>query len=323
MCRLNGNLNFIFVTESLELNGKKFMKLIYSVKNECEYKTVRDIAYDYFMISKKYLPVIKHASNILLNGKPAWPDMPVKTGDTVVFDLCEYEEVYEKPEPMDLKIIFEDEAFIAFNKPPYMPVHTSIRHQSGTLANGAAAMFASRGIKNKIRIINRLDRNTSGICLVAKNRYAQERISQQIKAGMLYKEYRGIVEGILEKTEGIISSCISRADDGTIKRVCGGKGKESVTQYQVLSNNGNFSELKFIMHTGRTHQIRVHMAMIGHPIAGDEMYGFASEDMRRQALYCSCLKFTHPLNNNVIEIRVPMPNDIAQFYGSIKTQKEI
>ena len=299
------------------------MKLIYPVNRDCEYETVRDIAYNHFMISKKYLPIIKHASNILLNGNPTWPDKSINPGDTVVFALTEHEEIYEKPEQMDLKIIFEDEALIAFNKPPYMPVHTSIRHQSGTLANGAAALFVSQGIKTKIRIINRLDRNTSGICLVAKNRYIQERISRQIKEGIFYKEYRGIVEGVLQKKEGRVSSCISRANDGTIKRICGGRGKESVTEYQVLSHRGDFSELKFIMHTGRTHQIRVHMAMTGHPIAGDELYGSASEEMQRQALYCSCLKFTHPLNSNLIEIKVPMPDDIAQFYDSVKTHKEM
>ena len=235
--------------------------------------------------------------NVLLNGEVVYMRATVKNGDVIEITLPD--EDSENIEPMDIpiEVLYEDEHVIAVNKPKNMPVHPSRGNHLPTLAN---AIRAYVGHPFVFRAINRLDRDTSGIVLIAKDRLSGAKLYQSMKDRRFGKTYVALVEGTLPRAHGIVNAPIAREVEGGIKRVVREDGKEAITEYEVIESDGKNSRVKVTLHTGRTHQIRVHMAHIGHPLVNDFLYGTRGDDT--YYLHCDSLSFPHPMTGETVTV---------------------
>lgn len=199
---------------------------------------------------------------------------------------------------------------LVVNKPPYIVVHPTKSHQDNTIANGVAYYFKMHGIQKKVRLVNRLDMNTSGILIIAKNPYVHNELSNQMKLSSVDKYYYAIVEGVVEKEKGTVNEPIARLNSDDIIRVVSPLGKECITHYEVEERYDNMTLVKLKLETGRTHQIRVHMKHIGHPVLGDTLYGKESELIGRQALHCFEMKIIHPGTGRELILKSSLPEDM-------------
>ena len=219
------------------------------------------------------------------------------------------------PVPMDLNIIYEDDHLMIINKPAGMPVHPSQGNYGNTLANGVAAYMESQGIDFVFRAVNRLDRDTSGLLLIAKHMLSSCILSDQVKEHMIHREYEAIVCGKTD-SEGTINIPIARKDGSTIERVPDEeRGESAVTHYRTIAYNKDtdLSYIRLLLETGRTHQIRVHMKYIGHPLPGDFLYNPDYRHISRQALHSAYLRFSHPITGEIMEFHAPLPEDMNRL----------
>lgn len=214
---------------------------------------------------------------------------------------------------MKLDIVFEDDCFLILNKPAGIAVHPSILHYQDSLSNGVKFYFESKGIKRKIRPVNRLDLNTSGLIIFAKNEYVQECLIQQMNNCILKKEYLAIVSGHLKNECGTINLPIARKETSIIERCISDNGQEAITDYSVIQEFADYSLVKCSLKTGRTHQIRVHMSAIGHPLLGDNLYGIDSTLINRQALHSYKICFIHPISHNNLKFICDLPKDMLNL----------
>lgn len=259
----------------------------------------------------------KYENSILVNGEHSIVTKRLSKGDLVTLDFTDKEEdVNEYLEKTDipLDIIYEDENFTVVNKSSNMPTHQSLRHYTDTLANALAFRYKDRPYV--FRAINRLDMDTSGVVVTANNRFYADFLCEKLQNGGFHKQYIAIVEGKLEG-EGTIDAPIIRLEESIIKRGVSSEGDESITNYKVLMSSDSVSVVLVTPVTGRTHQIRVHMAHIGHPIVGDFLYGKESDDMKRQALHAYRLDID---GVGSFEAKLPedMQNLIRRYFGDDK-----
>ena len=285
------------------------MILKYKVTNS--QKNINDILLTDLKISNRLLYKLIKSKRIYLNNELTDTRNQANKGDIISIDLNYAEDNSNiVPTKMNLDIIYEDDAILAINKPTGIAIHPSRMHYDNTLSNGVKFYFDSIGLKKKIRPVNRLDLNTSGIVIFAKNEYVQENLIRQMSLGELKKEYLAICDGIFEIKKGTINKPIARKDKSIIERCISEKGKIAITHYEVLKEFDTYSLVKCILETGRTHQIRVHMASIGHSILGDSLYGDKSFFAEGQALHCYRLSFFHPITNEQMNIEC-----IPEFWG--------
>ena len=289
------------------------MELKYVVRDLSKYTNVRQVLKNEFNMSNRLITKLKQNKLIYLNYEETYLDKPLSINDTVKC-IIDFNESSENiiPTKMDLKIIYEDDYILAVDKPFNMAVHPSILHYENSLSNGAKYYFESIGLNRKIRPVNRLDRDTTGIVLFAKNEYIQECLIKQMAYKTFYKEYIAILDGIVKNKKGIIDAPISRKNGSIIERCIDKNGAKAISHYEVIDTKNNLSLVKFVLETGRTHQIRLHSKHIGHPIIGDTLYGNESELISRQALHCHKISFTHPITKNKIEFISPIPEDIKK-----------
>ncbi|WP_326910385.1 RluA family pseudouridine synthase [Sedimentibacter sp. MB31-C6] len=282
-------------------------------------KTVKSILRENLKFSKRLSKSLELSNNIYLNGNTTKLNKSVFRGDILSIKFEEEEESFEAVN-MQINILYEDTDLLIVNKPPYMVVHPTKSHQNDTIANGVAYYFKQKGIHRKVRLVNRLDMNTSGIVIIAKNPYAHNELANQMKSNVVDKYYYAIVKGAVEKDEDIINEPIARLKPDDIIRVVNPSGKECITHYQVENRliDGTNTLVKLKLETGRTHQIRVHMKYIGHPILGDTLYGQESSLIERQALHCYEMKFQQPITKELINIRCPLPNDMTKLLSDEK-----
>lgn len=280
----------------------------YTVDNNFSGWTLGDYLRKELEISHRNLIRLRERGSFLLNGEKVYMNKLLSIGDIIEIILYDEESENVVPEPIDLDIVYEDEYIIAVNKTPGMPVHPAKRHITGTVANGLAYYWLNKGKRIKIRPIIRLDKDTSGIVIFAKNSHIQHLMIE--KNAISLKEYIAIVEGCVLDNEGIIDEPIGRERPNSIKRIVNSEGQKAVTTYKVISKNDNASLLNVHLLTGRTHQIRVHMSFIGHPILGDDLYGGKRELIGRQALHAKTIGFTHPITGEYIEISADIPDDM-------------
>ena len=289
------------------------MRLDYIIKSNDAYSTVKEVLKAYFRVSDRLLLKLKKSNKILLNDTITNVNSVVHLNDKVSFILDFVEDnsniVGTK---MKLNIIYEDDSYIVLNKPAGIPVHPSMDHYTDSLSNGLKYYFETIGLKRKLRPINRLDKNTSGLVIFAKNEYIQEALVKQMKDNSFYKEYIAICEGKFDKESDIINAPIKRKENSIIERCVNSNGDYAITKYEVLqyNQNDNYSVIKCILETGRTHQIRVHMQFIGHPILGDTLYGNSSNFINRQALHSYIISFNHPINKNKVTYMTPLFDDM-------------
>ncbi|SHH14434.1 23S rRNA pseudouridine1911/1915/1917 synthase [Anaerosphaera aminiphila DSM 21120] len=258
-------------------------------------------------ISSRLIRASIREKNIYLNKIQTFENKIISKGDTVSIKFIE-EELNAEPQYKKLDIVYEDEDLLVVNKEANMPTHTSKGHRENTLLNYVAGYFVENDIKRKVRFVNRLDKDTTGLVIVAKNSYTHYDISKQFGSSMI-KKYIAISNGIFEKKEGFIEEPIYREGESIIREV-NEKGKSAKTQYRVLGEKNNLSLVELRLYSGRTHQIRVHLKYIGHPILGDTLYNESSKLINRQALHSSYMKFSNPRNQEEIELKADIPKDM-------------
>lgn len=288
------------------------MKLSYINLNK--YFNVKEVLKAEFSMSDRLLLKLKKLDKIYLNGKVTSVNHPIVENDLIECHL-DYDENNSNivPTKIPINIIYEDEAYLVVNKPAGIPVHPSMDHYTDSLANGVIFYFNQIGLKKKIRPVNRLDKDTSGIVIFTKNEYIQECLIKQMKNKQFIKKYIAIVNGNLDNLEGIINAPIARKENSIIERCVSETGDTAITHYKVLKRNDNFDVIECILETGRTHQIRVHFAYLGHSLLSDTLYGVSSPLINRQALHAYEVEFIHPITKQKVKYIADIPDDFKNI----------
>lgn len=250
--------------------------------------------------SRRAIIKLKQTGGLTRGGEVLRTIDVIRAGDKLLVQLSEESGAVPPNPQLYAKKAYEDEDVVVFDKPPYMPVHPSIRHHDDTLAN----LFAAEYPGLAFRPINRLDRNTSGLCVCAKNRFAASSL-----ADSLQKVYFAVTDGT--PPGDVVNAPIGREGDSIIKRCVTPEGKPAVTHFTAVGGDYRRTLLRVTLETGRTHQIRVHMAYLGFPLCGDEMYGGDMSAIARQALHCGEVSFTQPVTHEKIQVSAPLPEDMA------------
>ncbi len=279
------------------------MILEYVVTEQDKEKTINQIIKEKFDLSNRLFSKLITNKRIFVNNLNIDTRKKVNTNDRIEIDF-NYDEDNSNivAKQMDFDIIYEDETMLIINKQRGIAVHPSIKHYEDSISSGVKYYFGLKGINKKIRPVNRLDLNTSGLIIFAKNEYIQECLIKEMQDKTFTKEYLAIATGIFENKAGIIDAPIARKEGSIIERCIEEKGKNAKTKYEVIKEIGNNSIVKCELLTGRTHQIRVHMSYIGHPLLGDTLYGEKNDLIDGQALHCYKLVFLHPTTHEKVEI---------------------
>ena len=215
------------------------------------------------------------------------------------------------PVPLPFDLVYEDEDLLVVNKPAGMPVHPSAKNHDNTLANALVWYYQEQGLPFVFHCTNRLDRDTSGLVLVARHSYSATRIAQMTKDREIHREYRAIVRGIPSPSEGTIDAPLGRKAGSIIERTVDfEQGEPAITHYQVVESKNGHSLLALQLETGRTHQIRIHLKHLGYPLIGDYLYNPDMEFIKRQALHAYRLRFSHPVTGEKMEFTAPLPEDM-------------
>lgn len=282
--------------------------------NKDNYNTINDVLINEFQFSSRLMSKLIKNKKIYLNNSFCDTRKSINYNDEIVVDLSGKENNSNiVATNMDLDIIYEDDWFLVVNKQPGIAVHLSSLHYSDSLSNGVKFYFDKIGLKKKIRVVNRLDYNTSGIVVFAKCEYIHEQFSKQMMQHIFQKEYLCIINGFLDNSYGIIDLPIDRKQGSIIERCIDKNGQKSITHYEVLKTFSDYSLVKCILETGRTHQIRVHFSAIGHPLLGDTLYGTASDLINRQALHSNKIDLIHPITKEHLSFESLLPNDMKKL----------
>lgn len=268
-------------------------------------------------ISGRLFRKLYKGKKVLVNGRFQRKNLELEKGDVVSL-LMEDEIENIIPEKMEIDIVYEDYDLLILNKAANMVVHPTKSYQTNTLSNGIAYYFKETNIKKKIRFVNRLDMDTTGILIVAKNSFSHQQMALQFENNSIEKKYLAVVQGIIEDDEGLIDLPIGREEDKSIRKMVTEDGQEALTKYKVLERYNMATLVEVQIFTGRSHQIRVHMDYISHPIIGDSLYNMRSEYINRQALHSYYLKANHPRTKNQIEFKASMPLDMVNLITLMK-----
>ncbi|WAA13910.1 RluA family pseudouridine synthase [Fervidibacillus halotolerans] len=262
---------------------------------------------------------------ISVNGKQVKANYKCEEGDRITICVPEPVELDVVPEKMDLDIFYEDKDVIIINKPRGMVVHPAPGHTKGTLVNGLLYHCDDlSGINGVLRpgIVHRIDKDTSGLLMVAKNDYAHEQLARQLANKTITRKYVGIVHGTIEESYGTIDAPIGRDKKDRQKMAVVDDGKQAITHFQVLERFQAYTFVEFQLETGRTHQIRVHMKYIGHPLAGDPKYGPKKTlPIVGQALHAKILGFKHPRTGEDLQFESPLPADLVNLLTMLKREE--
>ncbi len=289
-------------------------------------KTVGQILRNDLKLSGKIITFLKQKPDgILLNGVHATVRNKVLYDDTLCINYSDADEPFDKsrivPTDLHFEIVYQDEEIILVNKPFGMPTHPSHDHREDTLANGLAHLCRVIGSPFVFRPINRLDKDTSGLVLVAKNKLAAFRLSEAMKAGKIHKSYLAVLCGHISSEKGKICNFMRRDPDSKmLRQICSETDEGAmlaITRYKRIAAGDMFSAVIAAPVTGRTHQLRLHFASLGNPICGDTLYGYPYEHIGRQALHAFRLSFPHPTTQQRLCFTVPLPNDMAKLCQTV------
>jgi 23S rRNA pseudouridine1911/1915/1917 synthase len=271
-------------------------------------------------LSRSQVQRLISAGNITVNGRAAKPSLKLSPGDEISITLPPTPPQELKPEAIPLKIIYEDDDLLVVDKPAGLTVHPAPGHPEHTLVNAILAHFphlAEIGDRLRPGVVHRLDKDTSGVMLVAKNSDAQANLSKQFKSHTVTKAYLALVKGKLEPENGIIEADIGRDPRHRQRMAVVAQGRAARTDYRVVKYIGGYTLLEVRPETGRTHQIRVHLAAIGFPVVGDRVYGVKSPHLSRQFLHASLLGFRLPSSGQYVEFESALPEDLQSALEEI------
>ncbi|WP_270566100.1 RluA family pseudouridine synthase [Clostridium beijerinckii] len=259
---------------------------------------------------------------IFVNDEVVKMNRVLNEGEIIKIDLEKDESQDIAPEKMDIDIVYEDEDILVVNKKPFMVVHPTKSYQSGTLANGVINYFMESGQNCIVRLVSRLDMNTSGLIIIAKNQFSHGMLSKEMSENKVEKKYLALVHGIMKEKQGTIDLPIYKPEgiENGIRRVIDERGQRSITHYKVVEEYNESSLVECKLETGRTHQIRVHLSHLGHPIYGDTLYGDGDEEdlIKRQALHAFGLDFKSPRSGEILSLRAELPDDMKELIIKLK-----
>lgn len=265
--------------------------------------------------SSKIMSLVKKTENgILINNKFQFANRLLNEGDILRVKIVETEKSDFPPLDVPLNVVYEDDDILVINKPALMPIHPSMNNYDNTLGNACCAYFKNQG-NFVFRCINRLDRDTSGLTIIAKNPLSGALLSNMQLNREIKRTYLAIVEGKINEA-GQVNAPIARKENSVIERTVDFEnGDTAITNYEPIASNDDYTLLLLSLETGRTHQIRVHMSYINHPLPGDFLYNPDSlEIIKRQALHSYRLKFNHPITGEIMDLTCPYPNDMEQIF---------
>lgn len=277
-------------------------------------------------ISRAMIQKLIEDNQILVNDKPQKASYKVQTGDEIIINIPEVKETDLKSQDIPLDVIYEDDDILVVNKPKGMVVHPAVGNPDGTLVNAVMAHCKGKlsGIGGELRpgIVHRLDKDTSGLIIVAKNDKAHINLSEQIQNREVKKVYLALVRGVIPENEATINMPIARSTKDRKKMAVDKKGKVAITHFKVLERFKKYTYLEVAIETGRTHQIRVHMAEIGHPVVGDYTYSNGKNEfnIQGQMLHAKSLEFKHPITGKQMHLEAPLPEYFTEILNRLKQE---
>jgi 23S rRNA pseudouridine1911/1915/1917 synthase len=278
-------------------------------------KLLKDFLLQEVKVSRRALTDLKfHGGKISINGDDKTVRYQLQEADEV--EITFPEEIRStklQPEPIPLQIVYEDSHLLIINKVAGMSTIPSREHPNHSVANALLHHYNKQDLSYAVHVVTRLDRDTSGLLLIAKHRFCHHLLSLEQREGTINRTYEAIVHGTLIQEKGKIDLPIGRKPDSIIERTVIENGKRAITNFTCLNRNNHSTYVQLTLETGRTHQIRVHMSAIGHPLFGDDLYGGKREQIHRQALHCSNLTFIHPFTKEKMNFSCQLPNDMKKL----------
>lgn len=295
-------------------------KIVFKVKEEEQGLKLKEYLKKIQRFSGRLIRGAALSGRIEIDNKRVKLNHVLKSGDVICFNLIKEESQNIGAEKMDIEVVHEDRDIIVVNKRPGIVVHPTRSYPSGTLANGLIYYFQKSRENCIVRLVSRLDMDTSGLIIVAKNQFAHMCLSRDMKSEDFEKSYIAVIHGKMKKKQGIIDLPIYRPEGDDIRRIVDKRGQRSITHYKVIEEFKHDQLLKLTLKTGRTHQIRVHLSYLDHPLYGDTLYGIEEDNryINRQALHAYRLKFPHPRGNRILELETDIPEDISHLIKEIK-----
>lgn len=293
-------------------------ELNYKVGEEWAGKQILDFLRENNFSKNNIIALKKTQEGILLNGKWAYVNQILNLNDVLSVRIVENESSeHILPIKLPFPIVYEDNDIVVVNKPANMPIHPSLNNYENTLGNAAAFYFKKKGENFVFRCVNRLDRDTTGLTILAKHSFAANGLNAQMLKREIKREYFAIVEGVVKANQGKIEAPIGRVDGSTIEREVNFEtGEYALTNFWVVKRFNHHSLLRLTLETGRTHQIRVHMKYLGHPLIGDFLYNSDNSEMERQALHAGKISFKHPVTGEEMHFEAKLPEDMSRIINS-------
>lgn len=303
----------------MPLSGDRTVDFVYRVQEKEKGKTVRDVLRNRYRFSRRFFRRLKESGGVTVNGRSAFLTARVEEGDLLQVKLPE-ERTDIPPQPVSFTVVHEDEDLVVIDKPPGLVVHPTKDYREHTLANGLVYRWTARGEAHAVHPVTRLDKDTSGLLVIAKHAYAHDFLAGQMARRRYLRGYLAVVHGEVPEETGVIDAPIARCPDRPARRCVMEGGAPAITRFSVLERFPGATLLRLFLETGRTHQIRVHLAHRGHPIIGDPMYaeGWESRGMERQALHAAFLQLTHPRDRRERSWESPLPPDIRRLVQRLR-----
>lgn len=291
--------------------------IVYQASEDDEQHSIKEVLRKRLNISSRLLTKLKKNQSIFINDAYVKYHQLVNRGDIIKIVMAEEPSQFEA-EDIPFDVVYEDVDVIIVNKQPGIVTHPTKSHFTGTIANAAQYYLNKKEMDCRIRFVNRLDMDTSGLLIIAKNPYTHHILSEQMKEDKVEKRYVAFVEGVVKKDFDTIDEPIHRPTDDSVKRVVDPQGQRSITKYRVLERYKDATLVEVHLLTGRTHQIRVHMNHLGHPLIGDHLYGETSNLIDRQALHANYLKFLQPRYRRIVEVKADFPKDLLELREKLR-----
>ncbi len=296
--------------------------ITYKVGKEGQDVKIRDYMKENLNLSGRFIRSSAMDRRLRVNGKEVKLNYKLQEDDVIEVTVNAEESQNIEGEDLNIKVIYEDDDLLIVDKPPFMVVHPTKSHPMGTLANGVIHHFRSNNDNSIVRLVSRLDRDTSGLIMIAKNQFSHMNLAKSMEKNLIKKSYLAIIHGNLENQEGTIDLPIGRSTDETIKRAVLEDGQRSITHYKIKESYKEGTLVELVLETGRTHQIRVHLSYVGCPIYGEQLYSdFNDEELiSRQALHAYALTLPHPRSGEILNFESTLPEDMTKLIHNLQSK---